>query len=201
MLLGFVVPSNFTSSLLQAGVDQATAGRLTADLNREVFIPIRDQVRRTGAQASVASRPPPPATPVMQVTARQEQVQRSAPIQNPITSTPSFNLARPDALTPTPAQHIEARTMQHDMELVQAGLVPTPHPSQMTPARSFQTASVPFNMAPQAPVAPVKMPVDQQGTAVPSAPPRQLPPPTPVQTTPSTPIVKDYAQDPYRESI
>jgi hypothetical protein len=165
---------------------------------------------------------PAPTVPVPGVAA---PVQTSMPEIVRDTVTPSFNLVgntagsapvttTPFASVPVTAPAPTFRTMQHDVEALQHGVAPTPypssypstmnapHPSQMTPAREFQTASVPFTSIPA-----LSRPVEQSSARV-SAPisvPRQTPdvvsPPTPILKPQSAPPIVSSGGDPYRESI
>ena len=79
---------------------------------------------------------------------------------------------------------------------------PTPPPVTWptSPARSFQTASVPSTGFPQpsqqhiVSFSPPPAPAQPVAPAAPS-----IPPPPRTFTQPSTPIVKEYGTDPYRE--
>ena len=203
MLLGLLRPEEFVSKLHSVGIDEVLARKITADLNKEVFIPLRDAVRdNAGVRA-----PSIPHVPVMKVAAT--AVTPSLPTETE--ETPSYNLIAQKTVPPsspeipvTPAPSaIQApvptmRTMQHDIDLVQHGASPAMYPAPQhiethspqpaTPARMFQTASVPFTSpSPQhvtQPAAEIPTPIIQPSRPV--QPPTAVPKPT---------------SDPYREPI
>lgn len=210
MLLGFLRPEQFIGKLASVGLTNDTAHRLTADLNKEVFLPLRDEILGTGVSAHSI-----PRVAVMHVAeVAKHAVVAPAASAEKISEVPSFNLMREtsekisDIASQLPQVDVSAaalstapvptmRTMQHDMNLVQHGSIPAPyeaptsqlHPDQTSPARIFQTASVPVSI-PGTPSTPREMvhiipDAAQSGFArtLPIAPPPQ----------PSS--------DPYRESI
>lgn len=140
---------------------------------------------------------PPPVLPTLAP---------AAPIQ-PSTETPAYNLVRPDVLVAAP-RPVMLHSMQADIEALKNPTVPqtlapvsTPamlHPEHLTPARSFQTGSVPFGGATPQP----RFQPKQGPTIAPSgiSPSREVPPPTsPIPAQPE--IVKEYSADPYREPM
>lgn len=176
--------------------------------------------------ASFRTPPPAPVAPPPAVSA---PVQPAQPIpQSPTPAqeapVPSYNLVGSVNANPQSAPAMPAsapmpiapmptmRTMQHDIDALQHGQVPTPFPThldaltpsmpsiaQATPARGFQTASVPFTSAPQRP-APVQVP------SMPVPPPpatRPLQPQAPQAPQGSfvQPPPTGTSTDPYREPI
>ena len=93
--------------------------------------------------------------------------------------------------------------MAEDMRHVQENM----QSLSATPARSFQTASVPVTQQPYAP----QIPAPQTHLPPPPPPAYTMPTPVPVtapvRLTPvdrahaNAPIAKEYGSDPYRESI
>lgn len=123
MLLGLQGPGELMEMLLQAEISENTARKIIADLNTEVFIPVRDQVKEDGA---VSSQSLPDSAPTNQVPAVTDQ--------------------RTAEITPNP----ELRTMQTDMHArqVSAPIINISSqysdiPAHITPAMIFQTASIP----------------------------------------------------------
>jgi hypothetical protein len=98
---------------------------------------------------------------------------------------PPFNLVRHPAEPTVPPPMI--RTMESDREALQSGSKPSLEAKHLTPARTFQTASVPY------------MPIAIKPDAVP-APPIPVPP-VPAQEVSTSPIEKQYGTDPYREPL
>jgi hypothetical protein len=147
--------------------------------------------------AGYRSPPPVPTVQAPQVVVRTVPEQIAPTPATQPAPVPPFNLIRPDALTSAlPATQtvsdIHVRTMQHDMQVLkdpsqalhgsfEYTLPSAPHPSQVTPARSFQTASVPYTSTPA-----YSRP----------AQPEPLPPPPTAPYTAQPPH-----SDPYREPI
>ncbi|MEO6536434.1 MAG: hypothetical protein ABIT47_01970 [Candidatus Paceibacterota bacterium] len=229
MLLGILKPEDFVGKLQFAGVPEPIARQLTADLNKEVFVPLRDEIRKIGGAAPA----PQPSTlaqvPVMQVGSAND-VPTPAPQTSPVVTPPTpqeppaYNLIRPESQAPVQAPVAQeatmiqpARTMAGDVDALThpksvapaslPGTMPTvPHPWQTSPAQSFQTASVPYT----------SMPVNSR--AVPAPPPIEIPrswspakpaelplfkpqaSQAPVIARPE-PLTKEYGSDPYREQI
>jgi hypothetical protein len=133
-----------------------------------------------------------------------------SPIPIPVARQPG-PMTPPPYTPPAPMPH--ARTMASDMELIEHGYdalrvpgMPLPqNPSLATPARTFQTASVPITDTAQAMQAPTPPPLPQRVVPPPPAygpvvtAPVRL---TPVERAhPDAPITKEYGSDPYREPI
>lgn len=207
MILGFISPNYFSMELQRVGVAEGTARQILIDLNTKVFVPLRNEVRKGGA--SYPSQPP--QTPVPAVSKPSLVPERELSHPEPVSPSPSINLmehvqqkSAPEPVVAVPAAKASVasipvptmRTMQHDMELVQHGSMPAPypvasgqlHPAQATPARMFQTASVPVT-------APVQKPPEMLHV-VPDSRPLALP-----RKTPDAAPARDYTSDPYREPI
>lgn len=206
MLLGINTPEDFVQDLRRAGIPQETVRGLTNDINEQVFKRLQQQELAIADAPKPAYRTTPdrPAVPVPQVTPTAQPTLA----QNPAPEVPPYNLVRPDVLVPASVQHsavplppaVQMRTMQHDIQVLQDPNTPPltvpnmPHPSQVTPARSFQTASVPFTSIPSAPQ---PTPVPHQVINPPKPAPAALPP----QSAPQAPVMKEHGGDPYREPI
>lgn len=221
MLLGLLKPDEFIGKLNSVGISAELARRITADLNAEVFVPLRDEMKKGGAMTRPATIP---QVPVMKVAKPAPVPPPLAPTPTPVPTpsiAPAFNLvhdvpagpmpaAAPVMSQPAPRSAAEpvpptpmVRTMQHDIDLLQHGVqasaypAPSPtsglHPSQLTPAQSFQTASVPVTSVPM-PSSPTP-PAPPQITPMPSRPVQHLAP------QPSIPPTSNPSSDPYREPV
>lgn len=120
-----------------------------------------------------------------------------APVQAVPASTPTP--AAPAPVPVTPAEIPIVRTMATDMEHVKhpEQRQTTVHPTQASPARSFQTASVPNTV-------PAARPIPQAIPTVPAyTPPAPASPAPHSQWKPASPapepLTKQYGVDPYRE--
>lgn len=211
MLLGVNSPHDFVQDLKDADIDLESIKGLTNDINEQVFKKIQKQ-----ELSSIPERTAPPAKPLVPVPSIAAASEKPAAQVTPAASeAPPFNLVKPTALpvvsaavrpsvppaTPAPVM----RTMQHDMELVQHGSQPSAypapslHPAQATPARMFQTASVPVTAAPlPAQSAPEMIHLVPDAPAPVSA---ALPSAKSPLSVPQAAPVKEYSSDPYREAI
>lgn len=194
MLLGIYTPDEFVQELRNGGVSEETIKGLTNDVNELVFKRLRKEEQQPPPPASFRTPPPRPSVPLPRVG--EEEVPPNLPGQNiapappppaPPPQAPSVPIYRNEPTLQVPAPHV--RTMAEDMQQASHGMQGRP----VTPARSFQTASVPITSAPP---------------PVPPPPPSYVPPaPAPVRLTPvdrahaGAPITKEYGSDPYREPI
>ncbi len=210
MLLGLVDPATFYQGLLDLGIGANDATGIVKKVNEEIFQPLQKRIREgadtlntpeedepeaeydpsfniapTPPQAppTQTSVPPAPQVPVLSVEARQE----IKPIPVP---PPAYNLINreiPSIVSNPPAMEFPAiRTMSSDMAAIQ-------HPMQTTPARSFQTSSVPFTSPP-----PVQYPVFSTPEIKPIITESK-----PLEERPLRPVQADtpYQTDPYRNTI
>lgn len=222
MLLGVNTPEDFVQDLKEANIPLDTIRGLTNDINEQVFKKLQQtELHGVGEQATA---PQPGAkhmqsqVPVMQVAPPQmPPVQETS--RPPVTpqEPPPYNLMRPDALAPAPTPaHAQTpvpasapqpmlRTMQTDMEAMQSpqhAAAPVPYTpsvisasSHMTPARSFQTASIPYSSHP-VPSRPVPPLVNQ----LPPIPQQNISTQQPAPQHNEIPQA-DYTGDPYREPL
>lgn len=195
MLIGVNSPHDFVQDLKDAGIDLESIKGLTNDINEQVFKKLlREEFQDADKPRKEPERQPAPAqVPVMTVSAS------SLPPVASSQPAPSFNLAPREASKPEPM----FRTMQSDMAALQQGSVPSLypappslHPTQATPARMFQTASVPV-------AAPSVRPAPEMLRVVPDVPPSPvaLPSATPPVRAAQVAAADSYSSDPYRESI
>jgi len=221
MLLGVNTPEEFVSSLTAAGLSSGTVNALAADVNARVFVPLRDAERRGGEGALLptptarqAPLPPPaieyePAPPARTLPGSSEPVPVSLPAaasapQIPAAA-PSVPAAREEAsltLEPTPVatQHI-AHAMpvaQHQPGWHPAAAVHIFVPTQ-GPGQQMHVPVQPPAHSPEIPQ-PVQ-PAYSQSVSVPAPQPAAAVPPARTESAAASPIVRDYAADPYREPI
>lgn len=201
-LLGLTNPNEFVSQLTAIGMEQATAEQLTADLNAEVFIPLRDALRANGTTPTSLSRIPSVPRP--------EVGQGSRYPAGPVAPTPSLPPEDSRALAASP--NLLVRTMATDQQAVMAGTTPVPvavPPHIPTPARSFQTSSIPSTalsapspIVPAEVVAPIAIP-NTPPTGSLAAPVAVTPPPVAPETesVAARPAQTAAHTDPYREPI
>lgn len=189
MVLGLLTPSDFLSSLAELGISSDTSRKITSDLNTEVFIPLRDLVRKD--QPSAAVTPQPTSMPlVAKIRVADQKKELNAPEK---LSIPPYNLIRPAE---------EVRTMEKDIALIKnppeitpvaanrvSSMIQNIQSEHATPARVFQTASIPVQV-PEHTLPPIPVQVEER-------PPRE----ETTETGRDVPLVKEYTADPYREPI
>jgi hypothetical protein len=203
MLLGVNTPEDFVQDLKNADIPQDIIRGLTSDINELVFKKLQQEELTEPVVATQAYRSVPerPEVPVMKVAPPPPPIPEPVPAAVLPPPIPSYNLARPDALVLAPQPVF--RTMHSDMEALQHPSVQTaqsvstmpniPHPSQVSPARSFQTASVPYTSVPVA-----SLPLPAQSEPAPTfVKPISAPRPQP----PHPPVSGKYDADPYRETF
>lgn len=214
MLLGVYEPGQFIEKLQNAELPNPVISGTVADLEDQVFIPLR---KAETAQAVPVAAPRAPAVPVpapfgMSTAA---PVPASAPVFNtpPVPMTPAAPpipdpfaaFTQPVPTVPSPVPNVAPaeplmRTMAHDVEAMQSGVAPVPAP--------YVPAQTPAPLPPP-PAAPAPAPQAPWIPPAPSIPPSQIPaapeiPRTP-QRTPDpdihevTSTLQKYGIDPYRE--
>lgn len=91
VMLGFMSTENFTSNIAsEVGVDAEKAARITADVNAEILLPIRESLKTIASkptEENAVAAPAPTTTPVA-----------------PTTSTPVNPISKPAAPVPHPAE-------------------------------------------------------------------------------------------------
>lgn len=219
MLLGVYSPDEFVEELRSAGINEETVRALAADVNEQVFKKLRNEERTGGiAPTAAAPRTPAASVPVMQVGERPPVPPVPQALPGQYAQTAWETLAPSMAPPPTPSEpvppvpiygvvpsspvpHPHARTMAEDMHLASTNLEGRP----VTPASSFQTASVPVttpqSLPPQPPQPPPQpIPPSPAPFPKPITAPVRLTPVEPMYTA-NTPLRKEFGNDPYREPI
>lgn len=196
LLLGLSNPTEFLGELVNLGIADTTARTVVADLNTEVFIPLRDRMREEG------TKPAPPEPPM-----RKPIPPPAIDYQPPVAQSPATLPGSPVA-APMPAAQSMLPAMPIATQIVPQGAVPE-HPQGWHPAAavhiyvpqgpaSQQPASVTVPDAtppatnlvrPADPVRPTPEPIVRE-------PRTPAPAPSGAAATPAT-----YTSDPYREPI
>lgn len=204
MLLGQETPTEFVSALQDMGLDGQTIQSLTNDINKEVFMKLRESEERVGvAPVQVAPTmpqhivvpvapppmpaprpvaPPPPNLPGMPMP--QAHAPAPAPISAPIPFTPPITAPFTASL---PNETTEVRTMQTDMAMMKSGMHPglvpvvstasTPPPAMPVQRAPMQPPSLNTSSAPVPPPIPVSIPAPTSHPVMPPAPPPMPPAP------------------------
>jgi|CXWL01.1.fsa_nt_gi hypothetical protein len=194
LLLGLTTPSEFHDRLHANGLPAETVNRVINDVNEKIFQPLQKRMHE--------ERPSEPIKEASyaQVTS-QARVQFSAPTpasipEQPIATLKNIPETEVPRSTPRPAEpaSFQVRTMASDMAVLKGDSPAAVSPWHTTPARSFQTSSIPSTQTPTPAVS-----ESVRGSWVP-----------PVQkTSPQapTPSVNEFSKsstlsptDPYRES-
>lgn len=185
LLLGVIAPVELRNQLLLAGTAIETAEKVVQEIQAKI-------VARVPGAVSVAAIPPAPNMPIS--SSGPASVPAPAAVQSASQPQPVAPVPRMPAAAPV------ARTMAADMQALM-------HPEMASPARSFQTGSVPSTMPPIVPAS--ALPPAQPVAVAPQTPPVPTVPaphsawqPAPATDAPrgaGIPIVKEYGADPYRE--
>lgn len=216
MLLGVTAPAQVLGELILAGVDAETGKGILDDLNKDIFMPVREKVRHfteTGEDLISPKDPeeeapevptptplPEPEKPIPPTVVPEVTV---PPIQIPAPVAPPPVVVAPPAPPPMPVtppappiqapitvdEHPSMRTMATDMQAVKEHRTPEPIFSQPVPPISYTPpAAPPVRIAP--PPAPPPAPAAMPQKSV-----------TPPPNLPGAPVVHEYSVDPYRESV
>lgn len=227
LLLGLKDPQEFAQALAQEGkIDQKTVASIVQDVNTQIFIPIRDEMRKgpttegpnTAKPLSKTNVPVPryvPPTPSTTATASSGAALPPKMVMPPVspTSTPStvpsaaansnLRAAIQNALPvgERPAQsQVPQPAQQPPMNVIRpAPPVPQP-PPQVSRVPAPPPVNLPGAMPPTMASSPISQsPIPAGGHFAPPVKPIQksVPPIAPAPTGPAKP----YSTDPYREPI
>ena len=195
MLLGQEEPAEFMKELSAAGIPSETVQSLMADINDNVFKPLRQK-----EQEAAMTPPPAPKPPKVE-----EPVAAPAPMARTMESDIRATAPPPETLPPYPQMPTGPQTQTYWVP-VSITAVPQPYMTQQPP--SFAAAPPPTPTPPSIPE-PSKV---EEHVAPPPAPtppppaPRAWEPPPPPPNLPTIeksdiPIKKEYGADPYREPV
>lgn len=172
LIMGLEEPQEFEDALVhEASIPIEMVAQINEELNKSIFIPLRDQMRKAPAPAPVSrpTIPPPKYVPVVPASPPPAPVQPAPSLQpqtSPPVAVPHFSGPRPAITIPVPPQPSAPQALQ------QIRAVPPPPPN------------LPGAMPPVTP--------QPQLSARPPAVRTPVPPPPP--RVPGTP-------DPYREPV
>lgn len=221
LLLGLANPTEFLGELIQLGLSDTVARAIVGDLNKEVFVPLREAMRNAPQEPRAAVEPisvpqqslspqetiPAPTLPYepkpASVTLPGSPVEAPMPVAAaplPTYSVPEAAPAAPVAphpaypapSAPQPGWHSAAAVHIY----VPSHGVPFDQMHAPIPVEAKQTAPVTASVEP----APVPTPSAYVPAPVIAAP-EPVPASIPTQPAAATPITKDYSADPYREPI
>ncbi len=223
MLIGLLSPSEFLGNMVLAGIDEQTAKGVLEALNTRIFIPLRDRIKNgdtdeggSSAPSITYNTPAPNSRAPNREAALPPPALEPKPVAPPIPATsPTPKL--PYNLVPEVNEQPQIRTMARDMQLMQQGIhpemAPLPkanvamtqqvHAGHATPARSFQTASIPVPLSEPsirpAPTVAESRPPTQTLNPAPPGPQKPIVPASAPEN--STNTDGSYDSDPYREPI
>lgn len=197
LLLGLSNPTEFLGELIQLGISDTAARSLVGDLNKEVFVPLREEMQK----APKTAVPEPVAIPQRSLGAEAPLPVPSLAYEPPAPTLPGSPVQAPmPAVVPTPEPVAPA---------VQP-IAQVAHPMQTATPNGWHSAAavhiyVPSHGTPYSAPAPERI-IDAVPEPIPVAPPKEEVLAIPVSPTPQhaptpTPLKKDYAADPYREPI
>lgn len=192
MLLGKEEPANFSKSLGEAGIPEATAQALLLDINEEIFKPLR-KLEQTPAVPAPAAPAPTYREPIPEPA--------PAPITPPpppVAQAPQWTPPYPQTAPPPPQfVPMPPGTYWVPVSIAQVPPPPPPQAPAPEPATPVAPPQPTPEVQPEAP-RPEPTPVTQpQWTA-----PANLPTGMPVTpSAPQIPITKEYGADPYREPV
>ena len=176
LLLGLMTPAEFYGNLVLLGSSEQTARGIMDDLNKQIFLPLRDKMR-TRSESGAAPLPDysAPVEPAFVPPAPAATVIPTQPEPPIVIPTPEPAPTTTPISTETPFPEPQIRTMAHDMAA----------------AKNHEGAQAPIPSAWSAPPAPP--PIE---ATYPAAPKPHI---EPVVQQP--PVEKTYGVDPYREPI
>ena len=208
LLLGLSNPTEFLGELIQLGISDTVARTIVGDLNKEVFIPLRERMQKEPKASPAAKAPEPIAVPQQSLGSRNVIPAPSLDYE-PAPTLPGSPVPAPMPTAPAPAPAESSPVPAVETPLPVAH---TPHPMPVAaPQQGWHSAAavhiyVPSHGTPyQAPAAtPIEKVVDieEEPPTAPTVPPPTTPPPAPpTPKPPSPPLQKDYVADPYREPV
>lgn len=133
MLLGFISPTELVSEVQGLGIERERAMNITKELNEQIFKPLHQKMRESGA-GEPARVPAPPQTPVPAPLGRSEPVASIPPPPAPIQAAPvpppaPAAAVEPAIVDPLPAyQPLPRRETPRPYIAPDIGGLPTPPP-------------------------------------------------------------------------
>ena len=188
MLLGLINPSQFVGELKSVGIPETSIGPIVEELNRAVFIPLREKMKNPPQESddSNENESAPVGAPTASVVATPTTVTPSAPL------TPPMPIAPIQPPAPTPIQFQTQPVTPASAPILPGSYEPVPYISKPTPAQAPTPAPAApatpppapaYTAAPPAPPsvsqfsAPVSVPVNSFSVSTPVVPPENVIPP------------------------
>lgn len=226
MLVGLVSPQEVVADLKMVGVAETTAREILADLNEQLFMPLRTEMQKVGVQDNEEKAAvPAPSTPPAPVTQVPVPSYIAPPLQSPryvhedgpisittVTSSPQVPAPSPTS-APVPPSAPQAQvepaaplapapvthtasTLLPSGEAEARPMLPVAEPAQV-PAPEEKPASAPDTRVVEPPAAPAA----EAPAPAPVAPARPVAA-APARPAPAAPApTRPYSADPYREPI
>lgn len=192
LLMGVENPDEFVLALSsEASLDQKTVDNIVRDVNEQVFMPLREEMRISSAPASAKPSVPQPPRPQPQFQQPRPQTAPPLPPRRPV-SNPN--------IAPLPPKNILPHRLLENHEephiYISNKVQDTKKPSYVPPNLPGVIYHPPL---PRSPSQPNATPTSSQGIA--PLPPRPTPRPIPVVAVAPPAPAKPYSTDPYREPI
>ncbi len=195
-LIGYIGPQDFFRELQASGVSEKEAREIMDEINKKIFMPLRDAERKEAPEAMTpapAPKPvsaPRPAVPSTPSSLPPRAVLPTRPVINlledheePSIHFPPLPSVIPQVAAPAPVSALAQASIPRSEAIVQPQNLPG----------SFPPVPVPETATSHEPVAPAPAPA-----------PAPLTPAKPVvaqPVVPSVPPITSYSVDPYREPI
>ena len=209
LLMGIENPDEFTQALVEeAKLDQQTINNIVKDVNGQIFVPLREEMRK-GPQ-TVPQIPKPVAAPQEPREVVLQPRTTMIPANPQFAPRPAQTLAQvPRYVPPKKYFNLQNKIPPASPKATQGTAPPaTPKPMESNklledheePHIEFKKTPMPARSAPPPPNLPgVIHPPPQPEPKVPTPPPPP-PPPKPEPVAPTVPVTP-YSADPYREPI
>ncbi len=149
VMLGFTSTSDFVGNLAaHVGVPAEKASAIAADINNEIFGPIRESLKKISGQApaqaaaapSIAPKPPAPAMPA----AAAPKPTVPAPSTPPVTIKPPPSMPPPMPQAPAAKPQVPLAPHPHDLMLVEKTVTtPATPPKSPAPAAPAPASATP----------------------------------------------------------
>lgn len=186
LLMGVENPDEFVQALAdEAKLDQKTISGIVQDINTQIFVPLREEMRHAGGTAGAGKPAQSAVTPI---------VQSSPPA--PALPVPPLPLPQPRPASSIAQLPPKAVMPQSLGDAVRAAVAPAANTLLEDHEEPHIEAAKPTLQTPSAPAPRVVPPPPPVPRAAPP-PPANLPGVLPEQK----PIIKSYGADPYREPI
>jgi hypothetical protein len=210
LLMGIENPDEFTQALVEeAKLDQQTINNIVKDVNEQIFVPLREEMRKGPQTVPQIPKPvavaEPPRTSVLSprttiIPANPQLPQRPAqvlaPVPRYVPPKKYFNLQNKIPPASPKATQDTAKLLE-DHEEPSPSLKATEGAAHLDISNKVQGVSSPTTETPLRQALRTILPENLPGAMPPPIPP---PPPKPEPVVPSVPIAP-YSADPYREPV